>query len=55
MPLEMQLQTDFPSGAIMIRAVGKLLIWKQRVRGVTKCGTEADAELVSPGWLLLSI
>lgn len=36
MPLEIQLQTAFPSGAVMIRAVGKLLIWKQRVRGVTK-------------------
>lgn len=55
MPLEMQLQTDSPSGAVMIRTVGKLLIWKQRVRGVTKCGTKAEAELASPGWELLSI
>lgn len=50
--LELQLQTAFPSGTIMIRAVGKLLIWKQRVRGVTKCIARAEAVL---GWLLLSI
>lgn len=53
MPLEIQLQTDSPSGAVMICTVGKLLIWKQRVRGVMKCGT--TAELLSPGWLLLNI
>lgn len=55
MPLEIQLQTASPSGAVMIHAVGKLLIWKQRVRGVTKRTAWAEAALVSPGWLLLSI
>lgn len=34
MPLEIQQQTASPSGAVMIRAVGKPLIWKQRV---TEC------------------
>lgn len=55
MPLEIQLPTASPSGAIMICAVGKLLIWKQRVRGVTGCTVEAEAVPLSPGWLLLSV
>lgn len=54
MPLEIQLQTASPSGAVMICAVGKLLIWKQRVTGDTKYKTKAETELLSPGWLLLS-
>lgn len=36
----------------MICAVGKLLIWKQRVGGVAECTAEAEAVL---GCLLLSI
>lgn len=48
MPLEIQLQTVSQSGAVMIRTVGKALIWKQRVRGVTKCVAKAEAESVSP-------
>ncbi len=55
MPLEIQLQTASPRGAVMIHAVGKLLIWKQRVKGVTKYRTKAEAVLVRPGWVLLSI
>lgn len=55
MPLEIQLRKASPSTAVMIRAVGKLLIWKQRVRGVTEGRTEAEAVPVSAGWLLLSI
>lgn len=31
-----------PSGAVMIRAAGKPLIWKHGVRGVAECGTEAE-------------
>lgn len=54
MPLEMQLQTDLvpptptptlPSGTVMIRAVGKPLIWKHEVKSVAQswdCG-EASA------------
>lgn len=47
-PLETQLQSDSSKGVVIIRAVGKLLIWKQKV-SVTYCKwmTKAEAELVS--------
>lgn len=55
MPLEIQLQTGSPSGVVMIRAVGKLLIWKQRVRGVTKSWTKAEAVLGGVGHCYASV
>ncbi|KAF3702500.1 Ephrin type-A receptor 7 [Channa argus] len=48
MPLEIQLQTAFQSRAVMICAVGKPLIWKQRVRGVTKHTAKAETVPLSP-------